>query len=296
MRTDGFVCACCGTRQAELVYDAMQSIYSATPWSVVQCARCGNLATLPAASPEQLQAIYAGSYLYPVHFAIIDEKAMRARRLADVIRGLVPPGTGKRVFEAGCMFGYLLDALRDDYAVRGIEIGDEAIRYCQSRGLPVTDMSLQDFLDSPPASFDVIVLSHVLEHVSDPAVVLNGLRRRLNPGGKIVVSVPNSTARFGRGTFGRHWGWWQVPVHVNHFNLPALTALAHRCDLRVTRSWTRGGDSLMLLLNVMNLLGNRGGSTQGLGAARRLFIRGWSAALRHWYWMGDEELNLVLEG
>ena len=42
------------------------------------------------------------------------------------------------------------------------------------------------------ASFDVIVLNHVFEHVSEPRALLKKLRRLLTPGGVLFLEVPNA--------------------------------------------------------------------------------------------------------
>ena len=40
-------------------------------------------------------------------------------------------------------------------------------------------------------SFDLVHMSHVLEHVHDPISVLQGVRRILKPEGRLIVEVPN---------------------------------------------------------------------------------------------------------
>ncbi len=45
-------------------------------------------------------------------------------------------------------------------------------------------------LDAPDASFDFVLCTEVLEHVTDPALVCNELHRVLRPGGGIRVTVP----------------------------------------------------------------------------------------------------------
>jgi 2-polyprenyl-3-methyl-5-hydroxy-6-metoxy-1,4-benzoquinol methylase len=44
--------------------------------------------------------------------------------------------------------------------------------------------------------FDLIVLSHVLEHMADPHAMIASLMQRLQPGGLLFIEVPNSDYRY----------------------------------------------------------------------------------------------------
>src|SRR5213079_3263654 len=97
---------------------------------------------------------------------------------------------------------------------------------------------------------------HVLEHLLEPDEVLKKLQTILEPDGKIIISVPN-TQSFCVNLFGSRWGWWQVPVHVNHFNISAMEQLAKKCGYKIECTRIKGGDSLMILLNFINIFGLR---------------------------------------
>lgn len=63
-------------------------------------------------------------------------------------------------------------------------------------------------LPFPERSFDALLLSHVIEHVRDPAALLNRLAPLLSPAGILVVAVPNMAhwrlrVRFARGNWSR---------------------------------------------------------------------------------------------
>jgi 2-polyprenyl-3-methyl-5-hydroxy-6-metoxy-1,4-benzoquinol methylase len=48
-----------------------------------------------------------------------------------------------------------------------------------------------DKLDIPPASYDRIICTEVLEHTVDPAAIMGAMARLLRPGGVAVITVPN---------------------------------------------------------------------------------------------------------
>jgi len=286
------VCPCCGHQQYQLVYSGMTSVYSTQPYSIYRCTTCEDHITWPLISAEELNRIYEQTYLYPVHLLAMGEKKFRSRQLADFIRSGIPSGTSKKILEVGCMFGHLLEELKNEYEVRGIDIGHEAVTFCREKGLNVDLISAEDFVQKNHQQFDLIVLSHVLEHLLDPSDVLKKFNSFLNPGGKIIVLVPNQ-ASFCRKFFGRYWGWWQVPVHVNHFSINAMKKLSEKTGYKISAQRFRGGDSLMLLLNFVNLFRFRS-TNKAPGNFQRTVIRIFTGVFRSWYFISNEEMCVVL--
>lgn len=286
-------CLCCGGTAGELIQSRLTSVYTQRPYDVVRCTECGNGITLPVPSAEDLDKIYSTTYLYPVHLLALGEKKYRSKKTAAFVRSIVPVNANKKILEVGCMFGYLLQELKPAYRVKGIEISDEAVKYCKANGLEVDKLSVESFIENTKEQFDTIILSHVMEHLRRPDDCLERLKKLLLPGGKIILLVPNYLSVTNK-LFGRFWGWWQVPVHVHHFNKSALSALADTTGYRISKSHFRGGDSLMLLLNLINLLGVKN-DNKPPGFFSRLIIRCFTTFLRYWYNFGNEEITLVLE-
>lgn len=98
-----------------------------------------------------------------------------------------------RVLDVGCSSGYLSARLaRSGVAVTGVEIdpgaADLAREHCEQ--VVVADIE-GDSLQLPPASFDVVLLGDVIEHLRRPEAALVALRPLLRAGGALVLSTPN---------------------------------------------------------------------------------------------------------
>jgi SAM-dependent methyltransferase len=70
-----------------------------------------------------------------------------------------------------------------------VEFGNAEIKKNKSK-IKIIETYFEDYL--PQSQFDVIIASHVLEHVHDPVIVLNKCRSWLKPGGDLVIIVPNN--------------------------------------------------------------------------------------------------------
>ncbi|WP_439534956.1 class I SAM-dependent methyltransferase [Polymorphobacter sp.] len=108
------------------------------------------------------------------------------------IAPLLPEAPG-RVLEVGCSSGATLAWLKDRWPgteTVGVD-GYEPIRDVLDRN---ADTAIIQNLEAPLPDlgrFDLILALDILEHLTDPAAVLTSLVSRLNPGGRVIVSVPN---------------------------------------------------------------------------------------------------------
>jgi SAM-dependent methyltransferase len=89
-----------------------------------------------------------------------------------------------------------------------------------------------------PASFDLIYMEAVFEHMLRPEAVLAQMRRLLRPGGVLFVAVPNQDALSSR-MQGRYWAWAAPPDHLYFYNRANLSLLLEKHGFRVAEALTR---------------------------------------------------------
>jgi SAM-dependent methyltransferase len=117
--------------------------------------------------------------------------------------------------DVGCWDGAVLADFPASWVRHGIEPHPGAARQAVARGLTV----FNTLLESAPltvASYDVILLLDVLEHLADPLADLNKLSAALAPGGYLVAltgNVASGAARLYKG----HWYYCNYLEHITFF-------------------------------------------------------------------------------
>ena len=109
-----------------------------------------------------------------------------------ILKALPTEGLGRRVLDAGCSDGYLARLLVDrGYQVTGVERpGGYAKPFPENVALVEADLELP--LPPIPGKFPFVLCADVLEHLRDPLALLAQLRELLEPGGRLILSLPNS--------------------------------------------------------------------------------------------------------
>ncbi|MEC7594517.1 MAG: methionine biosynthesis protein MetW [Pseudomonadota bacterium] len=106
-----------------------------------------------------------------------------------LIASLVERGT--RVLDIGCGNGELMELLvaKRDVDARGLELSQQGVNACVSRGLAVVQGNADtDLSYYPDQGFDTVILSQTLQATRRPKEVLQEMSRI---GSKLIVSIPN---------------------------------------------------------------------------------------------------------
>ncbi len=114
---------------------------------------------------------------------------MIKRKDLQIISEIIP--SKSRVLDLGCGNGQLLQELAKEKNVKGlgIEISLERVKSCLKQGISVVQEDLNDGLkDFHDKSFNYIILSQTLEHISNPAFLIQEM---LRVGEKCIISFDN---------------------------------------------------------------------------------------------------------
>jgi SAM-dependent methyltransferase len=116
---------------------------------------------------------------------------MRAISAALLDKHLAPGNAGGRILDAGCGTGNNLAHFRARGRPVGVDLSEDALRFCRDRGVAAARASVLS-LPFGPATFDLVTSFDVLYHrwVADDRAAVAELARVLAPGGLLLVRVP----------------------------------------------------------------------------------------------------------
>lgn len=145
------------------------------------------------------------------------------RAAADVeCRHLLPPQTGPgRLLDVGCGNGRFVQLAHEmGWHAEGIDFDEQAVATGHKRHLRVRHGGIE-LLVNAQETYDVITLSHVIEHVHDPKGLLQKLHELLKPGGTLWIETPNLDS-LGHRRYGANWRGLEPPRHLVLFNQGSL--------------------------------------------------------------------------
>jgi 2-polyprenyl-3-methyl-5-hydroxy-6-metoxy-1,4-benzoquinol methylase len=198
-------------------------------------------------------------------FLRLQELALNDAGLSGVERELAGRDAGPpRVLDIGCATGALLEKLRDrGWAVTGVEISAPQADYARrTRNLDIRQLSLEENRFSP-GEFDLVLASHLIEHLNDPASFVREAGRILAPGGRLILTTPNIDGFQARLFRGR----WRSAIfdHLYLFSKKTLSALLERAGFEVEKTVTWGGLAAGIAPGWIKRLADRLAKRFGLG-------------------------------
>lgn len=228
-------CPCCGDNSRKPFGIVKDHSVTAEEFELEICARCGLIRTLIANTTTLGKYYQSKDYISHTSSAtsLMQRIYLVARKytLWQKTRWLTRLSQGnKTLLDYGCGTGDLVAHLRKkDWRAEGLEPDQHARRKALEKGSTV----YSEIRELPIGKqYRLITLWHVLEHIPQPAEILNQLKNHLAPDGRIVVAVPNPMSEDAR-QYGNLWAGLDVPRHLWHFPQTAIKYLAAKLQLNV---------------------------------------------------------------
>jgi SAM-dependent methyltransferase len=221
MKTINRLCFCCAGKEGAvypLGYHFIAGV-GEVDMTIRICARCGSVLQDPAPTPEMMNRYYTNysNYTNVSRGGQPDSSYTGAvKRQINIIKKFLKPGI---VFEVGCATGFMLSKLKkDNYIVTGCDPSLTAAAVAKNTYDIDIETGLFDDITIESKSTDLVIFSHVLEHVFDPQLTLKKAWSVLSPLGKILIEVPCLI-------YPEKWpnGYFTFE-HINYFTEESLTS------------------------------------------------------------------------
>ncbi|MES2786651.1 MAG: class I SAM-dependent methyltransferase [Pseudomonadota bacterium] len=256
-------CPICGAAERETLHDQLRDWLFPSPhfaWTLHRCCACRLAYLDPRPTEDSIHLAYAAYHTHtaedgddPLHRGsglqrlknILTRQYLASRHdrrrmlrapvawpirlhprwryeMDATIRFLPQPLPGSTLLDIGCGNGrFMAWARAAGWRCVGTEVDEAAAERARLRGFQV-HCEQDRALDEGP--FDAVTISHVIEHVHDPRLMLRFARRALKPGGFFFIDTPNVDAR-GHARFGPYWRGLEPPRHLQLFHPALLTKL-----------------------------------------------------------------------
>jgi len=216
------------------------------PLPTAICIDCGLISHLQLPTDDESERYYRDEYRMAYHAEETPSprRVIKAWEQGQFLLNLLKPflHQGEKVFEVGAGLGCNVKAfLLAGFPASGIEPGASFCTYSRDTlHVPLTTGRLEQLPQQP--SHDLVLLVHVIEHLNSPRTALQQIRGLLNPGGRLYVECPNTSAPHAAPGKMFHY------AHNYNFTDQTLISLATSCGLKLTQRLSKPRDKNLRLL------------------------------------------------
>jgi SAM-dependent methyltransferase len=256
-------CRACRRRTRQLrvlgaVAPTHPGAFDTSQFALVHCPRCEVVYLDPAPTPHDLHVLYEESEQFSdPHYTEPERVAKILEYYGDAVRRLeLLPAGGRRVLEVGAGLAWIARACKaaepgvftiaQDVSAECADACDWVDRYHVGELSALAD-------DGP---IHLASMTHVIEHLVDPAHMLGDIAARLAPGGKLFVTAPYQPSDWQPADGIAGWNGYSylhVPAHVTYFSRAWFEREAPRSNLQVVH-WDashENGQAFELVLQKM---------------------------------------------
>ena len=227
---------CCGGKSAFVqVYSGHSDCFFGL--IIVRCLGCGHRTSIPRIPEDRLAKFYQNvyfdkSYESKKHDFLVRQAAGRASFIAS--NATFKKNETLRALDFGAGFGHIGNELRSRFNRKKViydvvETNQWALDYLIAHKNHINFIA-GDLSDIKCSNYDLIILSHVLEHFNNPLCFLSEISKKMSPEGIIFIETPNEDDL---------WKAEQEP-HLQFFSMQSLGKMLVAAGFAITRQDTCG--------------------------------------------------------
>ena len=220
---------------------------------LVRCDACGGVQVDPLPDANALKAYYSHDYRTGGLYGSDTNDAAtfprdnlfylnRGESIAELVADHVVKAPDN-ILDVGAGFGHVLHAFGQRFPNarrRAIEFSDVCVQHLREIGVEAIAEPIEEVLPNLDGGFDVIVLSHVLEHLLDPVATIDALAAKLAPGGLLYIEVPNVPADSLLKHLDHKWAPRYDEPHITFFERVSVIRFLEEAGLTVKFCDTAG--------------------------------------------------------
>ena len=125
-----------------------------------------------------------------------------------------------KILDIGCGAGDFLQYMKEDHwNINGVDTSNKA-RKIANKKLNIKVMDPKDWINNKE-KYDVITCWHSLEHVHEPWVYLDKIKKSLTLDGFLIVALPNYQSTDAK-IYKEFWAAYDTPRHLYHFTIKSM--------------------------------------------------------------------------
>lgn len=202
-------------------------------FQVIDCETCGFKHIIPIPTKHFLQTYYQKHWVdnRPAEFYKKVESDFEWQKQFydekyDVFDKYCQ-GDTKKIIDIGSGLGLFLKVGKErGWETLGIEPSVESYEYAKRHGIGLENAFFNEENYLSFGTFDVVHMHEVIEHISDPIMMIKMAREILNPGGILCIVSPNEFNPLQNAyveTSGSEKWWISPPEHINYFDFDSIT-------------------------------------------------------------------------
>lgn len=214
-------CPICGDENFSPFLNVKDHMITKEEFSIVTCENCGFHFTNPIPNENKIGEYYKSS----AYISHSSSKKGLINFLYNVVRGITLKqkvrwvknvARGEELLDIGSGTGHFLKAAnKKHFHGVGLEPDPEARKHAHSKNHVRSDDQKELYLKEE-ASFDVVTMWHVLEHVYNLNNDVAQIRKILKNNGALFIAVPNMNS-YDAKYYKEFWAAYDVPRHLYHF-------------------------------------------------------------------------------
>lgn len=221
-------CRICQSTDVSKLFSGLTDLEYDVPgrFNFYQCGTCQTIFLFPTPTIEELLSFHPDTYHgynTPVskltQFLIKLNLKNRSRLYKKII------GSEGEILDIGSADGHHFTILKKfgNWQFSGIEFNDRVAQLGRKKGFNIETSTIETSI-FPKGKFDLIIMNHLIEHVTDPNETLKAASALLKKDGYLIGETPN-IASLDFYLTRQYWGGLHTPRHTFLFNPKGLKVL-----------------------------------------------------------------------